>query len=76
MICKTCAVEGRVSRVTNGGARATMMYCPPFFDEQGKRHHHDRNTTTTGYRCSNGHVWEEKRTGSCWCGWPEKKDGA
>jgi hypothetical protein len=73
MICATCKAEGKTSRVFDRGGTTTLLNCRPFYDEQGRHHTHDSNTTTTGYRCSNGHEWTEKSTGSCWCGWPDKK---
>ena len=35
-------------------------------EEPGRRHM--RKVTTYRYRCSNGHVWEEKYSEPCWCG--------
>ena len=73
VICPACQKEGKKSTVTPGVCMKTAMYCPPFWDEDGKLHNHDCNTTTTQMRCSNGHHWEVKSKGSCWCGWPNKE---
>lgn len=74
VICQQCAAEGEKSTVTGGGSgMRTLMYCAPFYDEKGRYHSHDSNTTTYHLRCSRGHSWTEKTTGSCWCGWPNKK---
>lgn len=76
MICGTCIAEGKTSRVFDYGSSTTLLNCRPFYDEQGRHHTHDSNTTTTEYRCSNGHSWTDKSTGSCWCGWPDKEKQA
>lgn len=73
MFCKECKKLGLKSKVYPGLSSVTLLYCPPFYDEEGNYHDHDSNTTTTEYSCSNGHKWTEETTGSCWCGWPEKK---
>lgn len=69
MICPKCKKEGKKSRVYPGMGTSTLLFCPPFYDEEGKYHNHDSNTTTTEYKCSNGHKWTERTSGSCWCGW-------
>jgi len=73
VICPTCREEGKKSYVYSVGATTTLMYCQPYYDEDGQYHHHDSNTTTYSYRCSNGHEWREKTSGSCWCGWMAKE---
>lgn len=72
--CSRCLYQGKKSKITIGLSTKTLAYYPPFYDEQGKYHDHDANTTTTEYSCSNGHNWTESSTGSCWCGWPDKKE--
>lgn len=74
MICPKCKKQGKKSYVYPGVSSATLLYCPPFYDKEGLLHHHDSNITTTPYKCSRNHEWTEKTTGSCWCGWPEKKE--
>lgn len=74
MICPECQKEGKKSMVYPGVSSTTLMYCAPFYDEKGEFHNHDSNITTTPYSCSNGHEWTEKSSGSCWCGWPHKKE--
>jgi len=69
MICPTCNVEGKTSRVTIGRGSVTLVYSAPFYDEQGKFHKHDTNTHTQEYTCSNGHRWTEQSKNECWCGW-------
>lgn len=79
MICPTCSAYEAKSIVTELGSSRTCVYYAPFFDEHGRRHHHDGNVTASAFRCSKGHIWETKETGSCWCGWPEsdtKPEGA
>ena len=75
MICKECAVEGKTSKVfaPSGGICALIAYSV-YYDESGKRHDHDPNATAYDYHCSNGHAWVKTVTGSCWCGWPNKKE--
>lgn len=74
MKCPTCESEGRTSYVYPGGMTVTAMYCPSFYDEDGRYHNHDSNISTARYSCSNGHAWTVSTTGSCWCGWPDRKD--
>ncbi len=74
MKCPECIKEGLKSSVCPGGSSTTLLCCPPFYDEDGKYHDHDRNWTTYDFTCSNGHIWAESSQGSCWCGWPEKKE--
>lgn len=69
MICPQCKAEDMKSCVSAGMMTRTLLYCPSYWDESGKEHAHDSNVTTTEYRCSNGHAWTEKSSGSCWCGW-------
>ncbi len=69
MICPTCKAEGKTSTVTELGGTSTLLHCPPFCDEAGVRHRHDTNRRMEGYRCSNGHTWEERRYNRCACGW-------
>ncbi len=69
MKCPECVKEGKKSVVVEGGSRSTLVHCAPYYDEDGNYHYHDRNVTTTSMSCSNGHRWEHKFTGSCWCGW-------
>lgn len=69
MICPECQAAGQKSTVRELGGSVTLMHCPAFYDEEGRRHHHDMNTRTEGFRCSNGHTWEAKSKGRCWCGW-------
>ena len=76
MICATCKAEGKTSRVFARGGSTTAAYYQPFYDEDGKYHHHDGNVRTASFECSNGHRWTEQSMGSCWCGWPDKKDEA
>ena len=75
MVCLECRKLGITSRVYPGIGSQTLVYYPPFYDEQGRYHDHDRNTTITDYTCSNGHAWMTHTSGSCWCGWPEVKEG-
>ncbi len=72
--CPGCKKQGLKSKVYPGLSSTTLAYYPPFYDEEGNYHNHDGNTTTTEYTCSNGHKWTEETTGSCWCGWPDKKE--
>jgi len=70
MICATCKAEGRLSRVQqHGPATTTLLNCSGYYDEQGQHHSHNTNINTASFRCSNGHAWTEKTSGSCWCGW-------
>jgi len=75
MICPTCKEKRRKSCVQAGIVETTLGYYPLFYDEYGRLHVHDRNRSTTSYQCGNGHEWTEAKTGSCWCGWPDKKGG-
>lgn len=75
MICEECKKQGLKSKVFDKGSSTTYVAYLPFYDEDGKEHHHDANTITTAYKCSNGHIWETKTTGSCWCGWPHREMG-
>lgn len=72
--CPECVAAGEKSIVYASPGWTTLMYFQPFYDEEGVFHHHDGNTTTTNYSCSKGHAWTEKSTGSCHCGWPNKKE--
>lgn len=72
MFCPECQEQGLRSEVYPGMTTRTLAYCQPFYDEEGNYHHHDSNVSTTEFSCSNDHSWETYRTGSCWCGWPEK----
>ena len=74
MICATCKATNQTSRVFTRGGSTTAAHYQPFYDEDGNYHHHDGNVRTASYECSNGHRWTEQSTGSCWCGWPNKKD--
>lgn len=74
MICEACKKEGLKSRVYEGAGFTTAMHCPSFYDEEGKSHTHDSNVTSWTYSCSNGHRWETRESGSCWCGWPKKEN--
>ena len=74
MICPTCKEEGRKSCVRTGVGMSTLAHDAPVYDEDGRLHSHDGNTRTMSYRCGNGHAWTEATTGSCWCGWPDKKE--
>ena len=76
MLCPECQKQGLKSKVYPGVGSRTLQWCPPFYDEEGNYHNHDSNTTSTEYSCSRGHAWVERTTGSCWCGWPEKKEKA
>lgn len=71
VFCPECRKEDRKSYVCPGLATETAMWCPAFYDEEGRLHHHDLNITTQAFTCSNGHSWETRTGGSCWCGWPE-----
>lgn len=73
MKCPECQKEGKKSTVCVRFGETTLMYCSPFYDEEGNYHYHDINDTTTFYECSRKHAWSEISTGSCWCGWPNKK---
>ena len=75
MKCPECQKKEEKSIVTIGQSETTLMYCSPFYDEDGNEHNHDMNDTTTYYSCSKGHAWSEISCGSCWCGWPNKKEG-
>lgn len=70
MKCPECVKENKKSEVYPSVGSTTSIYCQPFYDEEGNYHDHDSNIITTEYRCSNDHTWQEKTTGSCWCGWP------
>ena len=72
MICSECKEQGLKSKVYPGTSSATLMWCPPFYDEEGNFHNHDANTITSEYSCSNGHSWTESSHGTCWCGWGEE----
>lgn len=73
--CPECQKAGLKSRIyPDAYVDTTDMLVHAFYDEHGRRHYHDSNITTRGYKCSNGHVWSEQTTGSCWCGWPEVTD--
>ena len=73
VVCRHCREAGDTSTVSaDEGTRATAMIVNVFHDEQGRRHRHDPNTYTTSYRCSQGHVWEERQERPCPvvdCGW-------
>lgn len=73
MICEKCATEGKTSRVRNTHIVKTLGAYLPFYDKQGRQHFHDANMTNAEYRCTNGHVWHTRGTGSCWCGWPNEQ---
>lgn len=71
MKCTECHKHGQTSCVFSLGSSSTLLGGQvEFWDVDGNRHIHDPSVVTTDYRCSNGHVWTEKRGGSCWCGWP------
>ncbi len=72
--CPTCENKRLKSYVYPGLTTTTLAHYSPFYDKDGRYHHHDANTLTTEYHCSNGHKWTEHTSGSCWCGWPNKKD--
>ena len=73
MICPECKEQGLKSCVYPGQRFITAMGSEEYYDEDGKHHRHDPNIMKTRYSCTNGHGWGEEETGSCWCGWPEKK---
>jgi hypothetical protein len=61
MRCPSCQTEGKTSRVDVTSSMRTLMNTREWFDEQGHRHFDDPNVTITGYICSNGHTWTERR---------------
>jgi hypothetical protein len=72
VICEECLKAGLKSRVYVLGCMKTAMYCRPYYDEEGNFHHHDSNVVTEMFKCSNGHEWQKRSGGSCWCGWKWK----
>ena len=73
-LCPECQAAGLKSMVYPGMGWTTLVYCQPHYDENGRYHHHDSNTTRSEMKCSQGHVWQEATSGSCWCGWPKAGD--
>jgi hypothetical protein len=72
-ICKTCAAEGKKSKITVKGITTQLMCINKFYDEGGHIHVHDPNLIWTSYCCSNWHKWEEKGYTICWCGYNKDK---
>jgi len=72
LFCPTCYRSSVPSCVYVGARTSTLLSYVPFYDEDGKYHDHDPNMHNISFRCSRGHVWEEKIKYRCWCGWPEK----
>ena len=71
--CPKCGSKS----LTIGLSERTLMYSAPFTDELGRLHNHDPNISTDHYTCRKcGHEFTEKTTSKCWCGWPEKEEGA
>jgi hypothetical protein len=66
--CPVCKKKGLKSKVYGGTGSVTLMYCAPFYDEDGNYHSHDGNTSTSEWKCSQGHAWTTRESGSCWCG--------
>jgi hypothetical protein len=72
--CPECQESGQKSTVYVGSDWITGMGVSRFHDEDGRYHEHDPNIVTTGYSCSMGHRWNEKRNnGSCGCGYCAKE---
>jgi hypothetical protein len=69
--CPFCIEEDEKSRVyPSAWANRTLAYHPPYYDEEGHKHVHDSNVTSRQFKCSRGHVWEERISGSCpSCDW-------
>lgn len=65
MKCLNCVTSGKKSRVTIGGSMSTLLGFQSYYDEEGQLHRHDPNYITTGYYCSEGHAWEERRRNPC-----------
>ena len=67
LTCPECQQAGQTSKLFPQGSSATLLYCPPFYDESGQYHHHDSNRTTTHFHCSNGHEFSraEPSIGCC-----------
>ncbi len=59
MKCKECVEAGLRSKIAITGSRQTMAGWQPYYDEDGKLHSHNPNKITSGYKCTNGHSWEE-----------------
>lgn len=74
MKCPECVKENKESCLYPSISYVTDAYYPPFYDKEGKYHHHDGNVTTNKYYCSNGHQFNNKSYGSCWCGWGKEND--
>lgn len=59
LICQECKSEGFSSKVFEGYATSTTVFCRPFYDEGGDYHMHDSNMYRMEYSCSRGHNWVE-----------------
>ncbi len=69
MKCPECEKENLESIIYKKGNSSTLVNYMPFYDKEGNYHNHDKNIATSDYKCSNGHRFIIKSSGSCWCGW-------
>ena len=74
MKCPQCAINGKRSKVFSLGESTTLMSWSRYWDEDGIWHSHDPNQRISGYRCSEGHQWDEKSYAPCPAGdYPKEK---
>jgi hypothetical protein len=68
-ICVFCQNENKKSEIGVVTEQSNDVYWTAFYSEDGKLHSHNPNYVYTVYKCTNGHVEEEKFLNKCWCGW-------
>ena len=65
MRCPACVAEGKTSRLHMTVAPTAPRPVDRFWDEDGKMHVHDFTIRRSGFRCSNGHNYEQVFQSSC-----------
>lgn len=74
LFCPVCQENGEKSTIQSLGSSSTLMGYVGRYDEEGNFHRHDRNRITSGYKCSNGHIFEIIKNGSACPSYPEHCD--
>lgn len=67
--CTTCLDENKTSEVGVMTEQTHDIDFCAYYDEAGKLHCHDPNPVYIVYKCTLGHIEEDKKMKVCWCGW-------
>lgn len=68
-VCQICKQENKKSQIAIATEQDKAIDFLPYYDEEGNMHCHNPNYVYQIYKCTHGHIEEEKYLVPCWCGW-------